>query len=127
MADDFGWEREWSRTTIELVETDAVGTSSVSGDECPRCAAIVRTLNRAKHEAVCWGPDAVNVAVYKQSAAMDGEDIRYRLQAVAQVGDYAREFEVECTREFLTDSPDALRFLMFRLDHQIMEARKNFG
>jgi hypothetical protein len=39
---------------LSIRETDYDGHSQVSVDECPKCAAIVMTRIRTKHEAVCW-------------------------------------------------------------------------
>lgn len=41
----------------ELLILDGGLDHRTSVDECPKCAAIVLTENRTKHEAVCWGPE----------------------------------------------------------------------
>lgn len=56
VSDPFEWERKWPRYDEYLI-LDGSLDSRVQVDECPRCAAIVRTENRLKHEAVCWGPE----------------------------------------------------------------------
>ena len=126
-GDDVGWKREWTTTEHMAVwEHDYDGDSPVSVDECPRCAAIVRTENRPKHEVVCWGPEIVEVSV-RQSPLLDNEDIRYRLTATAAVGQYQQGFAVECTRQYLTDTHEPMTYLLARLDQQITEARQRLG
>lgn len=56
MADDFEWEREWPPDDTLLILDGSLDDRT---NECPRCAAIVFTRNRLKHEAVCWGPEEV--------------------------------------------------------------------
>lgn len=56
MASDHEWEREWPPHD-ELLILDGSLDTRTQVDECPKCAAIVRSESRNKHEAACWGPE----------------------------------------------------------------------
>lgn len=51
MADQFEWPQY-----EEFLILDGGLDHRVQVDECPRCASVVRTESRSKHETVCWGP-----------------------------------------------------------------------
>lgn len=49
MSDDWEWP-----LYEELMVLDGGLDHRPSVSECPRCAAIVRTESKEKHEGVCW-------------------------------------------------------------------------
>lgn len=91
-GDGFGWEREWPRYDEYLI-LDGSLDSRAQVDECPRCAAIVRTVSRAKHEAVCWGPEQapVNPFLYESPNRLDIEYVvmlRNLLRSAGELGEH---------------------------------------
>lgn len=48
-----GPDYEWDNLATLLILDDNLD-HRVQVDECPKCAAIIRTENRQRHERVCW-------------------------------------------------------------------------
>lgn len=124
--------QEWPPTHMTVTEHDVLGTDQVSVSECPRCGALVRTASTSKHEMVCWAPAGFGLVTPSTEDPLASERLRYRISVVAASNPKAAHpsyltFSHDFTREFAQDTDDALRYLLSRLDKQIMDVREDLG